>query len=157
MYTRVPVSEKKENSKISKTAAYSSFSGLYSLFSDKDLCCRFELYSSAKSSDKDPASNESTSDKIESTKCDPLTNETTTNHLVPLEATSDPGPAVLSEAHKNSGVLNASLEESTFTESMASNVPRFITPFKTRGNCGCIGCLTNPCGECYFCKNKEAK
>ena len=33
----------------------------------------------------------------------------------------------------------------------------FITPFKTRGHCGCEGCRREPCGTCYFCQYKKAK
>lgn len=33
----------------------------------------------------------------------------------------------------------------------------FKAPFKTRGKCGCEGCVREPCRICYFCQHKEAK
>ena len=34
--------------------------------------------------------------------------------------------------------------------------PVFKVPFKSRNNCGCVGCLTDPCGLCYAFTHKES-
>ena len=62
LYSRVTasVNNNKLESKSSKPAAYSSFSGLYSIFSDKDICRRFELYPSSKSSGNGQVSSDTT-------------------------------------------------------------------------------------------------
>ena len=136
MYVRVQVSKKpeKKDSRSSKPAAYSSFSGLYSLFSDKDICRRFELYSSSKLSSNEIVFSDSSNDGV------------------PTEQLADPQ---LSDS--NTIPMSMELKAAESTPSTSSATLKFTPPFKVRGNCGCLGCLAVPCGKCHFCLNKGAK
>ena len=126
----------KDDSSKSKKSAYSSFIGLNNIFSEKSLLSKFSLYPPVKNSHKTPQIDVTLEDDI----------------VQPTGETE----SQLSEETVTVTCIN-NCESNEFPVPVMPVKPVFKVPFKSRNNCGCVGCLTDPCGLCYACTHKESK
>ena len=126
----------KDDSSKPKKSAYSSFSGLNNIFNEKSLLSKFSLYPPVKDSHKTPQIDVTLEDDI-------------------VQPTGEAESQLSEETVTVTSINNC--ESNEFPIPVIPVKPVFKVPFKSRNNCGCVGCLTDPCGLCYACTHKEAK
>ena len=133
-----------KNVVVKKKAAYNAFKGLKNIFADGSLCNTLNLWPSTAS---EPSSSTISQRDMDQMPTDDV-NEPISNSDNSLEEAET---QVVHSSHNSTD----DGQMSTTGSKLPAN--RFVTPYKTRGSCGCDGCIRAPCSTCYFCLNKNAK
>ena len=180
MVVQMASDEDKSDKKQSKgKSAYSFFSGMKNIFSQKDLCKDLTLYPHA--NDKNLAVQTLKKDEYQNTEAVTVQDISKDDENIPkiCEAVKSPPPPANLETHFEFFIseLDTAFEESPpptpsgegvsrealpLVELQYLNLPppipgvvKFKPPFKTRGGCGCEKCNRKNCGNCYNCLNRS--